>query len=134
MVSMILAIILCVAGFVVGSLVFFFIGSAYRKKFAEKEIGSAEEEAKRIINDAIKGGESKKREPKLTAKTKNVGQTCRSRNAASSRKRNPSIRSWKTTRRKKKIWPRKSFLSSSSRKRSQPSSAASWKCWKKSPG
>ncbi len=68
MVSMILAIILCVAGFVVGGLLFFFIGTAYRKKVAEKEIGSAEEEAKRIINDAIKGGESKKREMLLEAK------------------------------------------------------------------
>jgi len=64
----ILAIILCAAGFVVGALVFFFIGSAWRKKFAEKEIGSAEEEAKRIINDAIKSGESKKREMLLEAK------------------------------------------------------------------
>ena len=64
----ILAIILCIAGFVVGALVFFFIGSAWRKKFAEKEIGSAEEEAKRIINDAIKSGESKKREMLLEAK------------------------------------------------------------------
>ena len=63
-----LSIILCVAGFIVGALVFFFIGIGYRKKVAEKEIGSAEQEAKRIINEAIKGGESKKREMLLEAK------------------------------------------------------------------
>ena len=32
------------------------IGYNYRKKFSEREIGSAEEEAKRIINEAIKSG------------------------------------------------------------------------------
>jgi ribonuclease Y len=37
---------------------------------AEKEIVSAEEEAKRIINEAIKGGESKKREALVEAKEK----------------------------------------------------------------
>ena len=63
-----LAIILCIAGFVVGALIFFFVGAAYRKKVAEKEIGTAEEEAKRIINDAIKSGENKKREMMLEAK------------------------------------------------------------------
>ena len=68
MVSVTIAIILCIAGFVIGSLIFFFVGSVYRKKTAEKEIGSAEEEAKRIINDAIKSGESKKREMLLEAK------------------------------------------------------------------
>jgi len=68
MVSVTMAIILCIAGFVVGSLIFFFVGSVYRRKTAEKEIGSAEEEAKRIINDAIKSGESKKREMLLEAK------------------------------------------------------------------
>ena len=43
-------------------------GIAYRKNVAEKEIGSAEEEAKRIINDSIKAAESKKREAVLEAK------------------------------------------------------------------
>ena len=48
--------------------VFFAAGVLYRKKVAEKQIGSAEEEARRIINEAIKGGESKKREMLLEAK------------------------------------------------------------------
>ncbi len=44
------------------------IGYLYRKSFAEKEIGSAETEATRIINEAIKAGETKKRESILEAK------------------------------------------------------------------
>ncbi len=46
----------------------FFSGSAYRRKSAEATIGSAEDEAKRILNDAIKTAESKKREALLEAK------------------------------------------------------------------
>ena len=40
----------------------------YRKKVAEREISSAEDEARRIINEAIKGGENKKREMLVEAK------------------------------------------------------------------
>ena len=46
----------------------FFAGFAYRKNVAEKEILSAEDEARRIINEAIKGAESKKREALVEAK------------------------------------------------------------------
>ena len=52
----------------VTALLFFFIGMTYRKKVAEREIKSAEDEATRIINEAIKGEESKKREMLLEAK------------------------------------------------------------------
>ncbi len=52
----------------ISALVFFFLGVMYRKKIAEREISSAEAEATRIINDAIKGGEGKKREMLLEAK------------------------------------------------------------------
>ncbi|NLY43619.1 MAG: ribonuclease Y [Clostridiaceae bacterium] len=56
-------------GIVVISNVFAFrFGIAYRKKIAEAEIGSAEEEAKRIISEAYKAGENKKREVLLEAK------------------------------------------------------------------
>lgn len=44
------------------------IGFQYRKMVAEKEIGSAETEATRIINEAIKAGETKKKEAILEAK------------------------------------------------------------------
>ena len=46
----------------------FFAGIVYRKKSGEKQIGSAREEAKRIINDAIKTAETKKKEALLEAK------------------------------------------------------------------
>jgi len=46
----------------------FVLGIVYRKRVAEREIASAEDEAKRILNDAIKSGESKKREALLEAK------------------------------------------------------------------
>lgn len=53
---------------VLAAAAFFFIGIAYRKKVAEREISSAESEATRIINEAIKGGENKKRELLVEAK------------------------------------------------------------------
>ena len=62
-----LCLILSIAAVVLCA-VFFAAGILYRKKVAEKQIRSAEEEAKRIINEAIKGGENKKREMLLEAK------------------------------------------------------------------
>jgi ribonuclease Y len=46
----------------------FVLGIIYRKRVSEREISSAEEEAKRIINESIKSVESKKRESLLEAK------------------------------------------------------------------
>ena len=63
-----LYIVLPIAGLLIGAIIFFFVGVSYRKKVAEKEIGSAEQEATRIINEAIKSGENKKREMLLEAK------------------------------------------------------------------
>ena len=59
-----LAIILIVVFAAVGV----FAGYTYRKKVAEHEISSAEEEATRIINESIKTAESKKREALVEAK------------------------------------------------------------------
>lgn len=53
---------------VVGVVLGLFVGYLYRKQVAEKEIGSAEQEATRIVNDAIKSAETKKREAILEAK------------------------------------------------------------------
>ena len=61
-------IIFIVAGVLVGAAVGFGLGIAYRKKVAEREIGSAEMEATRLINDAIRSGESRKKEMLLEAK------------------------------------------------------------------
>ena len=54
------ALVFAVIGFVSGSL--------HRRKSAEATIGSAEDEARRILNDAIKTAESKKKEALLEAK------------------------------------------------------------------
>ncbi|MEG1994124.1 MAG: ribonuclease Y [Oscillospiraceae bacterium] len=53
---------------IVGIVIAFPLGVTYRKKVAESEIGSAEEEAKKILNDAIKNAESKKKEAVVEAK------------------------------------------------------------------
>nr|WP_241426885.1 ribonuclease Y [Dysosmobacter acutus] len=53
---------------VVGCVIGFPLGIRYRKNVSEKEISSAEEEGKRIINEAIKSAEGKKREALLEAK------------------------------------------------------------------
>ena len=55
---MIKAVIGIIAGLIVG----FILGVIYRKKVSEKEISSAEEEGKRIINEAIKAAEAKRAE------------------------------------------------------------------------
>ncbi len=57
----------CVAG-IVGLLIAFPLGVTYRKKVAENELGSAEEEAKRLLSDAIKTAESTKKEALVEAK------------------------------------------------------------------
>lgn len=56
----IVAVVLAVIGF--------FAGSAYRRKAAESTIGSAEEEANRILSEAMKAAETKKKEALLEAK------------------------------------------------------------------
>jgi len=61
---MVLAIIVGLVCLALG----FVIGMVYRKKVAEREIGSAEAEATRLINEAIRNGENRKKEMLLEAK------------------------------------------------------------------
>ena len=63
-----LVIVAAVALVLVAGVVAFFLGVKYRMKVAEAELGSAEEEAKRLISDAIKTAESKKKEALVEAK------------------------------------------------------------------
>ncbi len=53
---------------ILASVIFFSLGILYRKRVSEREIQSAEEEAKRIINESIKTAENKQREALLEAK------------------------------------------------------------------
>ena len=60
-------VVVIVVAIVVGAAAFF-MGSSYRRKTAEAKIGSAEEEAKRLVNDAIKTAEQKRKEAVIEAK------------------------------------------------------------------
>ena len=63
-----LQIVLIVVGLILCLAVGFGSGVLYRKKVAEREIGSAEAEATRLINEALRSGESRKKEMLLEAK------------------------------------------------------------------
>lgn len=64
----VLYIIIGAIALVIVFVVAFVLGMLYRKKVSEREIFSAEEEAKRIINESIKAAENKKREALLESK------------------------------------------------------------------
>lgn len=66
--STVVAIILIAVFAVIFGVVGFFVGQAYRKKVAEAAIGSANQEATRIINQALTTAEQKKKEAILEAK------------------------------------------------------------------
>ena len=63
-----LEIILFVVGALVLALIAFIGGIVYRKRVGEREIGSAEQEATRLINEAIRSGENRKKEMLLEAR------------------------------------------------------------------
>ena len=63
-----LEIVFAVIGVLLVGILCFFGGTYYRKRVGEREIGSAEQEATRIINEAIRSGESRKKEMLLEAK------------------------------------------------------------------
>ncbi|MBE6794832.1 MAG: ribonuclease Y [Ruminococcaceae bacterium] len=63
-----LALVLIIVAAVVFAVVGVVFGISYRKKIAEKEIGSAEQEANRIISDAMKTAEAKKKEAVIEGK------------------------------------------------------------------
>ena len=63
----VVVVLVLVVAAVVGALCFY-LGGEKRKRTAEAKIGSAEEEAKRIVNDAIKAAEQKRKETIIEAK------------------------------------------------------------------
>lgn len=63
-----LAIVIAVASLLIGISAGVYLGIQRRKKIAEAEIGSAEQEAKRIVSEAIKTAEAKKKEAVLEGK------------------------------------------------------------------
>ena len=65
--SLIITVLLVLVAAVCGALGFY-LGGENRKRTAEAKIGSAEDEAKRIVNDAIKTAEAKRKETIVEAK------------------------------------------------------------------
>lgn len=116
----------------------------YRNKKAKDDkakIANAEEEALRIINDAIKSAESKNARPRwrrrrrssaparnTRRKKRNVVPTCRSRNAAYSKRKKTSTARPTRSRRRKRPLPRSTPLWTRRTKKSRSSSAARPKC------
>ena len=133
-------------GLLIGCVVCFPLGIRYRKNVAEKEISSAEEEGKRIINDAIKSAESKKREALVEAKEEILKSRSeyekeekarradlqRQETACSRRKRTSTVRP-RQSKRKKKPSPRSTQLLTGKTRRLKSLSAARRKCWSVSP-
>ena len=68
MMPILAAVALTVVVAAVSGALCFYLGGENRKRTAEAKIGSAEEEAKRIVNDAIKSAEQKRKETIVEAK------------------------------------------------------------------
>ena len=61
-------IVIYIAIFLISALIFTFVGIQIRKRISESKLGSAENEAKRILEEAQKEAEAKKKEEILKAK------------------------------------------------------------------
>ena len=68
MITVGVAVVIAIVSAVVFGVLGFVIGGVYRKKVAEAKIGSANEEALRIVNQAVQTAEGKKKEAILEAK------------------------------------------------------------------
>ena len=64
-IALVVAVLVAIAA---GVALGFYLGVQHRRRTAEAKIGSAEEEAKRIVNDAIKSAEQKRKETIIEAK------------------------------------------------------------------
>ena len=68
MVPIIVLVVAVLVAIAAGVALGFYLGGQHRRRTAEAKIGSAEEEAKRIVNDAIKSAEQKRKETIIEAK------------------------------------------------------------------
>ena len=64
--------VICIVVALIAAAISWVAAIAYRKNVAEKTIGSAEEKARDIIDDALKVAETKKREALLEAKEESM--------------------------------------------------------------
>ncbi|MCF0142808.1 MAG: ribonuclease Y, partial [Parasporobacterium sp.] len=67
-----LIIIIAAAAFGIGAVIFWFISKNHNKKVYDSKVGSAEERARNIIDDALKTAEAKKREGLLEVKEESL--------------------------------------------------------------
>jgi len=65
-------ILISVGVAIVAGIFFFFAGVQFRKRISESVIGSAEQEARRIVDDGIKIAETRKKEALIEAKEENL--------------------------------------------------------------
>jgi len=65
---MLIAVISAVVAFIIAAVIFFYAGINYRKKIAENTIGSAEQQAKKIVEDSKVDAERIKKDAILQAK------------------------------------------------------------------
>ena len=68
MVPITVAVVSAIITGVICGTVCFFVGISHRRKVAEAKIGSAEAEATRLVNDAIRSAEQRRKEVILEAK------------------------------------------------------------------
>ena len=132
--------------FAVAAVLFFVVGVQYRKKVAEKEISSAEEEAKRIINESIKSAESKKREALVEAKEE-ILQARNEYEREVKERRADLQKQERRLQQKEETWTARPTTSKKRKrpcktswpswrppgKRSPPSRRRRWRCWSASP-
>ena len=80
-------LIIPVVAFLIGAVLFFFVGNTYRAKQNREKIGSAKTLAEKILDDANRDAETAKKEALLEAKDeihrwRVVRMNCRMRNVA----------------------------------------------------
>jgi len=68
MVSLTTAVVSAIVAALVAGVACFYLGTVHRRKVAEAKIGSAEAEATRLVNDAIRSAEQRRKEVILEAK------------------------------------------------------------------
>ena len=112
-------IIAVVITLIITAVAVWFISTEYHKKVANTKIGNAEEQARGIIDEAVKNAEDKKREAMLEIKE----ETIRSKNEIERRSKSVEMKFSVTSVvlcRRKKIWTRNSKRLKSVRQVSVP--------------
>ena len=67
-----MVIIVAVVAFVIGAVIFWFVSKNHNKKVYDAKVGSAEEKARSIIDEALKTAENKKKEALLEVKEESL--------------------------------------------------------------